>query len=102
MDKAWKRTERTLAEILGGRRIPITGRTRGETPDIDHDRYSVEVKLRKKLPNWIWDAIDQAEKAKTKNKLPVVILHELNKRHLNDLVVMRLEDFLKLDRRSKK
>ena len=94
-DKTWKATERKLASRLGGKRVPITGRIRGSAPDIEHSWLSLEVKHRKQLPAWIYDAIDQAVKSNTGEQLPTVILHECGKRHDDDLVVLRLQDFEK-------
>jgi hypothetical protein len=34
--KDWKQAERRIADLLGGQRIPVTGRQRGDTPDIEH------------------------------------------------------------------
>ena len=50
--KDWKACERRIADLLGGQRIPITGRQRGETPDIEHEALSIEVKLKKAFPAW--------------------------------------------------
>jgi hypothetical protein len=90
---AWKNTERAIASIVGGKRVPITGRQRGDVPDIDHDNYSIEVKHRKKLPSWIQDAMDQAIQSSRGNKAPIVILHEHGKRHDNDYVIISLKNF---------
>lgn len=96
----WKNVERKLAALLGGERIPITGRTIGSAPDIEHSKLAIEVKVRSKLPAWIKYAMQQAEQSAKKSKragdLPVVILHEKNSRHDNDLVILRLKDFLLL------
>lgn len=43
-EKPWKRNERRIADLLGGRRVPITGRARGDVPDIDHAAFSIECK----------------------------------------------------------
>ncbi len=94
MDKPWKRTERRVAELLGGERVPVTGRQRGSAPDIQHAFWSPEVKHRKKLPDWLLDALAQAEASKRDDQLPIVILHEAGQRHANDLVVLRLSDFV--------
>lgn len=93
MDKAWKKTERAVAEILGGERIPVSGRQRGSAPDIAHNLFSIEVKHRKKLPDWIHDAMSQAKASIRGDQLPIVILHEKGQRHINDYVVMTLKDF---------
>jgi len=42
----WKQAERRIAAILGGRRIPVSGRGRGDNPDIERPSLSVEVKAR--------------------------------------------------------
>lgn len=93
-DKAWKRAEREIAERLGGKRVPITGRQRGDAPDIAHDRLSLEVKSRKTLPEWIKDAMRQARAANADGtKLPAVVLHEQGKRYLDAIVCMPLREF---------
>lgn len=91
----WKRTERKIATHLGGRRVPVTGRSRGDAPDIAHDWLSVEVKHRATLPGWLHDALRQAvASAQSADKLSVVVLHESGQRHTNDMVVLRLADFV--------
>jgi len=93
----WKRTERKLASMLGGQRVPVTGRQRGDAPDIAHALYSIEVKHKKKLPEWLHDAHDQAVKSSSKRKkVPVVILHETGKPHSKDYVVLQMRDFLEI------
>jgi len=92
-ERSWKRCEREIASLLGGKRVPITGRSRGDVPDIRHPWLSVEVKSRKSLPAWLKDAVSQARAAATEYQLPVAILHQAVARHANDLVVMTLRDF---------
>lgn len=92
-ERAWKRSERRIAEVLGGRRVPVSGRGRGDAPDIEHPALSIEVKTRKSLPAWIKDALAQAEASSTAGRVPVVVLHERGKRYASSLAVMRLEDF---------
>lgn len=89
----WKRTERVIATRLGGRRVPITGRARGDAPDIQHPVYAVEVKSRKTLPAWLRTAMAQAIAAQRGAQLPVVILHETGTLHADDLVLVRFADF---------
>jgi hypothetical protein len=45
----WKACERKIAEILGGVRVPVTGRQRGATPDVEHPSLSIEVKFPQEL-----------------------------------------------------
>jgi len=99
-DKNWKKTERAVAELLGGKRVPVTGRQRGDTPDIEHPYLAIEVKHRKIIPEWILDAMDQAIASATVqykderiSKTPIVILHKERTRHENDLVLISISDF---------
>jgi hypothetical protein len=48
--KSWKVCERRIAVELGGCRVPVSGRARGDNPDIEHPTLSIEVKSRKRLP----------------------------------------------------
>ncbi len=91
--KDWKQAERRIAKLLGGRRIPITGRQRGDVPDIEHDALSIEVKSRKALPAWLLGALSQAQAASKKGKVPVVVLHQDHTPYTESLVVLTLSDF---------
>ncbi len=91
--KDWKSCERPVAEVLGGERVPVSGRTRGDCPDVEHPTLSIEAKSRKKLPAWIEDAMKQAEASAKDGQLPVAVLHQDGRRYAESLVVLRLEDF---------
>ena len=91
--KDWKQAERRIAKLLGGRRIPISGRARGDCPDVEHPTLSIECKSRKKLPAWIEDAMKQAEASAKDEQLPVVVLHQDRAPYAESLVVLRLEGF---------
>lgn len=92
-DKPWKRTERQVAEYFGGKRIPITGRQRGDVPDIMHDWLSIEVKHRNDLPKWIFEAMQQAIAAQRNGQLPIAVLHQKGTRHDQNLVVLTAYHF---------
>jgi hypothetical protein len=92
-DKRWKATERRIAALLGGRRVPVSGRGRGDQPEIAHPWLSLEVKDRATLPLWLLDALAQAEASATPAQLPVAVLHRAGDRHDQALVVLRLADF---------
>lgn len=97
--KDWKSCERKVAELLGGVRVPVTGRQRGATPDVEHETLSIEVKSRKSLPGWLMDAMEQAEAASKNGRLPVAILHQDRQQYADSLCLLRLEDLAKLVRR---
>ncbi len=59
--KDWKDCERRIAEVLGGVRVPVSGRQRDHAPDVEHSTLAIEVKSRKRLPNWLEDALRLAE-----------------------------------------
>ncbi len=93
-DTRWKATERRVASLLGGRRVPVSGRGRGDQPDIAHPWLALEVKDRATLPAWLLDALDQAERSATPAQLPAAVLHQAGDRHDQALVVLRLADFV--------
>jgi hypothetical protein len=98
--KSWKQAERRVAGLLGGHRVPVSGRGRGYTPDIEHPTLSIEVKSRKKIPAWLEDALRQAEASTKDGQLPIIVLHEDGQRYSSSLVVLRLEDFSKFLKRK--
>jgi Holliday junction resolvase len=91
--KDWKACERRVAELLGGKRVPVSGRTRGDCPDVEHPTLSIECKSRKKLPAWIEDAMKQAEASAKDGRLPVVVLHQDRTPYVKSLALLRLENF---------
>lgn len=97
-DKRWKSTERKVAAYLGGTRVPVTGRQRGSAPDIEHPFFSVEVKDRDSLPDWLFDAMAQAEASKQDDQKPLVVLHQKGQAIADCLTIMRLEDIMNLYR----
>jgi hypothetical protein len=93
VSRSWKRSESRIAELLGGERVPVSGR--GDGPDIDHDWLSVEVKSRASVPAWLRKALAQARAAVTsRDQLPVAVIHQAGDRHSSDLVVLSLADFV--------
>ena len=91
--KDWKACERKIAELLGGVRVPVSGRQRGAKPDGEHPVLSIEVKSRKTLPAWLLDALEQAQAATEDGRLPVAVLHQDRKPYRDALVVCRLGEF---------
>lgn len=87
----WKHAERVIAKLVGGQRIPVSGRS-GQ-PDVQHPWLSIEVKHRKILPQWLIQAVGQAERAARPGQLPVAVLHQHGQRYSEALVLMRLRDF---------
>ena len=96
----WKKVEARICGMLGLIRAPITGRTRGSAADCmskDSTKipfFSVEVKHRESLPDWMLDAMSQA-KASMRNdtQLPVVVFHQKGMEFKDSVVMLRLSDF---------
>ena len=95
-DKRWKAVERNIARLLGGVRVPVSGRQRGDQPDIEHPQFSVEVKSRNTIPQWLCEAVEQATASATEDRVPLVVLHQNGRRYADALVVVRLADFQRL------
>ena len=92
-----KAAEREVAARLGGRRVPVTGRARGEGgPDVEHKLLSIEVKHRGSLPKWLLGAMAQAEAASRRGKVPAAVLHLRGQPYDDCLAVLRLKDLAAL------
>jgi hypothetical protein len=94
--QTWKATERAIAGWLGEVRVPVSGRARGDAPDVIHPRLSIECKHRQTLPVWLVDAMRQAIAAAGPEQIPVAILHAHGGRHADDLCMARLADLGRL------
>jgi hypothetical protein len=98
--KTWKSVESKICRMLGLERAPVTGRIRGSAADCQHKDttktpfFSVEVKHRESLPDWMLDAMAQA-KASMRNdtQLPVVVFHQKGMEYGDSVVMLRLKDF---------
>jgi len=92
-DKAWKVFERHFAGLIGGTRAGPLGKN---GPDVIHPVLAPELKERKRplktLAKYMAQAITNAPSGKT----PIVVMHTLGDSHDNDLVVMRLAEWLKM------
>lgn len=96
---AWKQNERVWAEMLGGERVPVSGRQRGDVPDIKHPTLSIEVKAGAILSPRVLDGMDQAVKAAKPGQTPIVAVSNRRKGGQNTsgkYVIMRAEDFVEL------
>ncbi len=90
-----KDNERKTAKLLNMKRRGILG---GE--DLTDDKYfSVESKSRNKLPVFLKKSYLQAEvncKKSGNGRIVVLQLHEKGDKRLNDLVILKMKDFIKL------
>jgi len=87
-NKLFKHHEREIAKRVRGQRVGQYGGA-----DVVTDDLAIECKSRKKLPSWLWSAIQQAERNANPLQRAVVHLHEKNNQYDNDLVLMRFSTF---------
>ena len=91
-NSSWKREERILAQMFGGKRLPNTGISQ---PDIRAPGVAVQAKKRKSLPEWLHEAVAQSERDARRGEIPLTVLSEIRqgcrpKRY----VVIKLETYL--------
>ena len=87
----WKHCERMIAKLIGGERTGSNGESRR---DVEHPHWSIEVKHRKVLPQWLHDAMGQAER-EADGRIPIVVLHEKGLKYDDSYVIIRLLNFNK-------
>ena len=95
----WKASERRIAEILGGKRVPVTGRERGSAPDVEHPVFAIEHKYGKVLSSRFQTAIEQAQAAaEGTDKHPLVTFEHARKGNVGNIigVTMLMDDFLSM------
>ena len=92
MDMNWKRFERRVAEISGGKRIPGNGR---KELDVNHPYLGIECKYRKTLRDWLFKhAWGQAVSGSSINQVPVVCVGQYNSR--KTFVILELKELIKI------
>ena len=67
----WKRHEREIAALLGGVRLPTSGRGQ---PDVIAGNISIQVRTTKTLPARLTAAVDQEHRDAVPGQLPAVLL----------------------------
>lgn len=88
--KRWKKAEKMAAEAFGVERN-IRVNFGEEGPDTtEHPIFSIEVKSRKKISQFLKDGLEQAEKY-YQDKLPVLVLDEAYRK--DQMVVMNMSHF---------
>lgn len=97
--RMWKQHESNWAELLGGKRVPVSGRGRGDQPDVAHERFSVEVKAGAVLSSRALDGMAQAVASIKGGQVPIVCIsnRKPGAKIVNGYyVLMRAEDFVTL------
>lgn len=95
--RLWKQAETEIATRLGGVRVPVSGRGRGDRPDIEHPRFAPEVKHTRNAFDLVTRAMAQAKAAAEGTaKVPLVAVHKEGQPYDETFVVLRLADFARL------
>ena len=99
---AWKAIERQWAELLGGKRVPVTGRQRGDAPDIEHPTLSIEVKAGKTISTRLSDGMEQAKASIVGDQLPILCVTQSRKGNVGNLnwVMMEADTFVDIAKRA--
>ena len=91
-DMNWKRFERRVAEISGGKRIPVNGR---KELDVKHPYLGIECKYRKTLPDWLFKrAWGQAVSGSSTDQIPIICVGQYNSR--KTFAILELKELIKL------
>jgi len=83
------------ADFPHAKRIGVLGHE-----DVFHPHFSFEVKERKELPKFLKNCVAQAERNCEQGKMPIVLLHELNSHHSQDLAIIKYINWKQLALRS--
>ena len=99
---AWKAIERQWAELLGGKRVPVTGRQRGDAPDVEHPTLSIEVKAGKTISTRLSDGMEQAKASIVGDQLPILCVTQSRKGNVGNLnwVMMEADTFVDIAKRA--
>ena len=89
--KDCKSCERHVADLRGGKRMPIPSRALGNTPDVELPEFAIEYKSCRRLSALLQDVLSQAEASAKDSQLPVAHLHQDGRPLADSLVVLRLK-----------
>ncbi len=91
----WKRTERNIAGLIGGERVPVSERQRGDQPDIAHDVAQYRVQTPAERPTVARGGISTSPRRRTGRSVAGGDHPPARRaRHAEDIVCMRLADFV--------
>lgn len=92
----WKAAERAVAHDLQGYRVPVTGIDR-HGADVLTPMFHVQVKLRRCLPEWLWDWLGGIRSdAERQGKVGILVLLKPRQKRSEGLVVLSYADWCDL------
>lgn len=109
----WKSFESFIGRFLTAlhgrakpsRRVPVTGRTRGDAPDVDDPVFAIEAKHGRQIPKLLLTAMAQADAAAAfylkrdeGERIPMVVMHPHGGRNEESLVIFRIKDLPRIIR----
>ena len=99
---SWKRIEREWAERLGGKRVPVTGRGRGDAPDVDHPTLSIEVKAGKTISDRLRNGMDQCRASAKGDQYPILCVTQSRAGNQGNLnwVMLEADTFIAIAKKA--
>ena len=90
------------ASMLGGVRVPVTGRGRGDAPDIAHPTLSIEVKAGKTISTRLSDGMEQAKASIRGDQYPILCASHSRKGNQGNInwVMMEADVFIKIAKKA--
>ena len=87
--------------MLGGKRVPVTGRQRGAAPDVEHPDFAIEVKAGKTISTRLQDGMEQAKASRDEQgtgQMPILCVSQTRKGNQGNInwVMLEVDEFLKL------
>jgi len=89
MEKLWKKAERKICALFGGKRRGPTGR---DDSDCVHPWLAIEIKCRA-MPQYLCEWMGQALANAQPGQLAIVVWHQPGEEYDDDLVILRSRDF---------
>ncbi len=87
-----KRNQVMIAKLLDGDNRGIIGK---EDVRVDN-KYYIECKEREELPKFLTKMLGQAKYNCPENKVPVVQIHTLGSKYMDDLIIIPMYHFIEL------
>jgi hypothetical protein len=92
-DRTWKRREREVAGVLGGRRIPVTGIDR-HGADVETPLLCVQVKHGRRRPAFLSEWLDGiCRSGAASGRVGLVVWTDHHEPTRDAVVILRLADF---------
>ena len=93
-DRGWKQFERRCAKDMGTTRIAVTGERAGA--DARTALFKFQFKLRKMLPDWVFEWLDGICQAAGDGQVGVLVIKTPRMKDADAIVLLRWKDWVDL------